>query len=214
MNKLIIALNKGRIFKECLPILEAAGISPDIEAINNRKLFVPSKKEHVHFVVARSSDVPKFVAHCAADIGITGKDTLIESDVSHYYELVNLNIAPCKLCVAALPNADLSAPRIRVATKFAKATRNYFTARGQQVDLIKLNGAVELAPLMGMADCIVDLVDTGKTLRANGLEVISLVSDITSRLIVNKTSLKTKQADIMQIIHAITPTIEENASVK
>ncbi len=199
MNTLTIALSKGRILEESLPLLAKLGLAPvgDID----RLLRVPTSLPGVHFLIIRPTDVPTYVEYGAADIGIVGKDILMEHGGAALYEPLDLNIAKCRLSVAApkgyLPQAG---KRLRVATKYPEITRQYYAARGEQVEIIKLYGSMELAPLVGLADVIVDLVATGKTLIANGLVEIEKICDVTSRLVVNKAAMKIKHARIRALL--------------
>ena len=195
-----IALSKGRILKETLPLLKEAGIELLEDPSKSRKLIFPTTKDNVNIVIIRATDVPTFVEHGAADVGVAGKDVLMEHGARGVYEPLDLEIAKCKLMVAGPKDAPEIEGRLRVATKFINITRNYFAAQGRQVDVIKLYGSMELAPLVGLADRIVDVVDTGNTLRANGLEPTELISYVSSRLVVNKASMKMKHAPIQELI--------------
>jgi ATP phosphoribosyltransferase len=195
-----IALTKGRILKETLPLLARAGIEP-LEDINtSRKLLFDTSAKDVRLVILRGSDVPTYVQFGSADIGVSGKDTLLEHGGQGLYEPLDLGIARCRLMTAGKVGAELPPGRIRVATKYINIARQYYARQGRQVDLIKLYGAMELAPLMSLADEIVDIVDTGNTLKANGLEARETIADISSRLIVNQASMKTKHRAIQAII--------------
>jgi len=190
---LTIALNRGRILKEFLPLLRACDIEPTEDLEASRKLVFETKTGGHRLVVMRGSDVPTYVEHGAADVGITGKDTIMEYEGGgHFYERLDLKIGACRLMTAAPPDADLSQGPLRVATKFANISRRYFESRGRQVTIIPLSGAMEIAPLMDLADCIVDIVDTGNTLKANGLVALDTIAHISSRLIVNRASMKTR----------------------
>jgi ATP phosphoribosyltransferase len=205
-----IAVSKGRIYKEALPLLAHAGIEPVDDPDKSRKLVLDTNQENVKLVIIRATDVPVFVNYGAADLGITGKDTLMEYEGSELYEPLDLKISPCKLMVAGPQGKDFlgGQGRLRVATKAVHTARRYFAAQGRQVEVIKLYGSMELAPLVGLADCIVDLVDTGNTLKANGLEATDHICDISSRLIVNKASMKMKHARIKQIIEQISEAVK------
>lgn len=201
MNKLTIALSKGRIFKETLPLLEHAGIVPEEDPESSRKLILGTNQPDVKLVIVRASDVPTYVEHGAADLGVAGKDVLMEHGGDSVYEPLDLRIACCKLMVAEKTGAsNNSSRRLRIATKYVNSAKRYFGAKGQQVEIIKLYGSMELAPLVGLADAIVDVVDTGNTLRANGLEPTEHIADISSRLIVNKASMKMKSERIKGFI--------------
>lgn len=199
-----IALSKGRIFDETLPLFEAAGIQPTEDPEKSRKLIIPSNEADVEFLIVRASDVPTYVQHAGADLGVVGKDVLMEHGGEGVIEPIDLNIARCKLMVAGFPGTDLnSRTRFRVATKFTECARRHFARRGRQVEIIKLYGSMELAPLVGLSDLIVDVVDTGTTLRANGLEPLEHISDISSRLIVNRASMKVRHSRIHEILDRI-----------
>lgn len=196
-QKLVIALTKGRILDEVLPLLEKAGVIPAEDITKSRKLIFDSNLPNVRLMVIRGSDVPTYVELGSADIGIAGKDMIMEYGSRGFYELLDLNIARCRLMTAAPVGAKLDGPRLKVASKFVNVAKQYFSEQGRQVDLIKLNGALELAPIMGLADCIVDIVDTGNTLRANGLEPRDVIADISTRVIVNRAAMKIKH-DLVQ----------------
>ena len=204
MNQtLTIALTKGRIMDETLPLLAAAGIQPLEDIAKSRKLVFDTNQEGVRLLVLRGADVPTYVQFGAADMGVSGKDTLMENGADGLYEPLDLNIACCKLMTAAIKDVPTRSGRIRVATKYVNIAKQYYASRGRQVDIIKLYGAMELAPIMQLADEIVDIVDTGNTLRANGLEPRDFIADISSRLIVNKASMKMKHVKIQQVIDDI-----------
>jgi ATP phosphoribosyltransferase len=202
-QKITIALSKGRIFKKSLPLLAAADIVPTDDPVTSRKLILDTNQESVKLVVIRAADVPTFVQYGAADLGVTGKDVLLEHGGSGIYELLDLKIARCRLMVAAKPEQPQKGARLRVATKYVSSARRYYAEKGKQVEIIKLYGAMELAPLVDLADCIVDLVETGNTLKANGLVPIEHVVDISSRLIVNKAAMKMKHERIKAVIDSI-----------
>lgn len=200
---LTIALTKGRILKETLPLLAEAGIAPLEDIASSRKLIFETTQPDVRLVVLRGSDVPTYVRHGAADIGVSGKDMLLEYDGADLYEPLDLGIARCRLMTAGLKNRTLPRARIRVATKFVNVAKQHFAERGVQADIIKLYGAMELAPLMDLADLIVDIVDTGNTLRANGMEPLELIADISSRLVVNKAAMKCKHERVQGVIESL-----------
>jgi ATP phosphoribosyltransferase len=202
-NKLVIALTKGRILDEVLPLLAQAGIIPAEDLGSSRKLIVDSNLDGVQLMVLRGADVPTYVELGSADIGITGKDILLENGSDGYYEPLDLKLANCRLMIAAQVNQTETPKRLRVASKFVNITKNHFSAQGRQVDIIKLNGALELAPIMGLADCIVDIVDTGKTLQANGLEPREHIADISTRVIVNKAAMKIKHDRIQALLEQL-----------
>lgn len=214
---LTLALSKGRIFEETLPLLKAAGIEVAEDPEKSRKLILPTNRPDVRIIIVRASDVPTYVEYGAADLGIAGKDVLIEHAASHpgaLYQPIDLGIANCRLCVAVRNGFDYEAAvrqgaRLRVATKYVAAAREHFASKGVYVDLIKLYGSMELAPLIGLADAIVDLVSTGNTLKANDLLAVEDIMPISSRLIVNRAALKTRHALLQPVIDAF-----EAASVK
>lgn len=206
-HSLTIALTKGRILDETLPLLAAADIRPLEDMEKSRKLVFETSQPNVRFLLLRGADVPTYVQFGAADMGISGKDTLMENGAEGLYEPLDLNIARCKLMTAGVKGQPLPAGRIRVATKYVNIAKQYYAAQGRQTDIIKLYGAMELAPIMNLADEIVDIVDTGNTLRANGLEAREVIADISSRLIVNKASMKMKHVQIQAIIDHIAQAI-------
>lgn len=198
-----IALSKGRILEQTLPLLDALGIRIDGEP--GRRLILPSTRPGVELIILRATDVPTYVEYGAAHIGVAGKDVLLEHGGNGLYEPLDLGIARCRLVVAGRPEkAELpTSQRWRVATKYANLALRHFAARGRQVDVIKLYGSMELAPLVGLADCIVDLVDTGNTLRANGLVELEQIAPISSRLIVNRAAQKLRHAEITALVHEL-----------
>ena len=202
-----LALSKGRIFEETVPLLKAAGIEVLEDPEKSRKLILPTNQEGVRVVVVRATDVPTYVEYGGADLGVTGKDTLIEHGGQGLYQPLDLQIAQCRMSVAVRADFDYASAvrqgsRLKVATKFTTIAREFFAAKGVHVDLIKLYGSMELAPLTGLADAIVDLVSTGSTLKANHLVEVEHIMDISSRLVVNQAALKLKQAPIRAIINA------------
>ncbi len=199
---LTLALSKGRILEDTLPMLAAMGVVPEENPLTSRKLQFATNREDLRLLVIRAADVPTFVEHGAADLGIAGKDVLMEHEGDGLYEPLDLGIARCKLMLAGKPDAIERAAgrRLRVATKYLRTTRSFFAERGQQVELIKLYGSMELAPLVDLADIIVDLVDTGNTLRANGLQPLETIADISSRMVVNKASMKTKSSAVKALL--------------
>lgn len=209
-KKLVIALTKGRILDEVLPLLEKAGVTPAEDMAKSRKLIFDSTLPDVQLMVIRGSDVPTYVELGSADIGIAGKDMILEYGSRGFYEPLDLKLARCRLMTAAMKGADLNLPRLRVASKFVNVAKRYFSAQGRQVDIIKLNGALELAPLMGLADCIVDIVDTGNTLRANGLEPLETIADVSTRVIVNRASMKIKHDKVQQLLHKLQEVIAKS----
>lgn len=205
-----LALSKGRIFEETMPLLEAAGVQVSENPESSRKLIIPTSSPDLQLIIVRASDVPTYVQYGAADIGIAGKDVLYEHAAEHpggLYQPIDLNIARCRLCVAVPKGFDYETAvrqgsRLRVATKYVHAAREHFAEKGVYVDLIKLYGSMELAPLVGLADAIVDLVSTGSTLKANNLEAVEEITTISSRLIVNQASLKTRAGRLQPLIDA------------
>ena len=206
-----IALSKGRIFKETLPLLAAADIVPADDPETSRKLILDTNHDDIKLLIIRATDVPTYVQFGAADIGVAGKDVLMEHGGEGLYEPVDLKIAKCRLMTAGKVNADPVNGRLRVATKFTNVARRYFESRGEQVEVIKLYGSMELGPIVGLADLIVDVVDTGNTLKANGLEPIDHIADISSRLVVNKAAMKMKHKQISSIIDGIKNAVDKNA---
>ncbi len=200
---LTIAISKGRIYRETLPLLDAAGIRPGDDPESSRKLVLETNRDDVRLLGLRAQDVPTFVEYGAADLGIAGKDVLLEHGGEGLYEPLDLHIARCRMVVAARRGCNELPRRPRVATKYVASTRLFFAAAGVQAEIIKLYGSMELAPVVGLADCIVDLVDTGGTLAANGLVEIEQVCAISSRLIANKASMKMKHARMKAIIDSL-----------
>jgi ATP phosphoribosyltransferase len=198
-----IALSKGRIFRETLPLLAAAGIEPVDDPDSSRKLILDTSQDDVKLVIIRAADVPTYVEYGAADLGVAGKDVLMEHGGNGLYEPVDLGIARCRLMVAGPEQGIPRTRRLRIATKYVQSTRRYYADRREQVEIIKLYGSMELAPLVGLADLIVDVVDTGNTLRANGLAPLEHIADISSRLIVNKAAMKMKHQRIAGLIAGI-----------
>jgi ATP phosphoribosyltransferase len=195
MTALTLALSKGRILEDAAPLLARLGLAPE-SGLDDRRLRLPSRDPSVQLLIVRPADVPTYVEHGAADLGIVGKDVLMEHGGEALYEPLDLGFAKCRLVVAAPARAPARGPRRRprVATKYPELTRRWFADKGQQVEIIKLYGSMELAPLVGLADCIVDLVDTGSTLKANGLEEVETIARISARLVVNKAAMKMKHA--------------------
>lgn len=202
-----LALSKGRIFDETLPLLTAAGIEVLEDPEKSRKLILPTNRTDVRVVLVRATDVPTYVEYGGADLGVTGLDTLIEHGGQGLYHPLDLQIAKCRMSVAVRADFDYTSAvkqgsRLRVATKYTSIAREFFATKGVHVDLIKLYGSMELAPLTGLADAIVDLVSTGSTLKANHLVEVERIMDISSRLVVNQAALKLKQATMRTIIDA------------
>ncbi|MBX2886360.1 MAG: ATP phosphoribosyltransferase [Granulosicoccus sp.] len=211
-RSLRIALSKGRIFDETLPLLTAAGIAPLEDPSSSRKLIIASCSGDVEYLNVRASDVPTYVQHGGSDLGVVGKDVLMEHGGDGLLEPVDLGIARCRLMVAGFPGTQLDSPmRFRVATKFTECARRHFAKKRRQVEIIKLYGSMELAPLVGLSDLIVDVVDTGSTLAANGLVPLEHIDDISSRLIVNRASMKIRHAQINGIIEKLREVVAETA---
>ncbi|WP_456447217.1 ATP phosphoribosyltransferase, partial [Thiolapillus sp.] len=202
-SPITIALAKGRILKDTLPLLKHAGIELLDDPDTSRKLILDTSIDAVKVVLIRATDVPTYVQWGAADLGVSGKDTLVEHGGDGLYEPLDLQIAKCKLMVAGHPGARLDGQRLRIATKYVKAAKQHFAAKGQQVEIIKLYGSMELAPLVGLSDLIVDLVESGNTLKANGLVPLEHIMDISSRLVVNKASWKMKHATITALVKTL-----------
>ena len=205
-HDITIALTKGRILKETLPLLASVGIEPQEDVDASRKLIVETTVPRINLVILRGSDVVTYVQHGAADLGVAGKDMLLESGGTGIYETLDLRIALCRLMTAGpegRQDEDAVARRVRVATKFINVARAHYAKKGLHADLIKLYGSMELAPLMGLADEIVDIVDTGKTLAENGMAPRELIAEISSRLIVNKASMRTRHSSVRVIVDAL-----------
>jgi ATP phosphoribosyltransferase len=214
-----LALSKGRIFDETLPLLKAAGIEVLEDPETSRKLILPTNQAGVRVVLVRATDVPTYVEYGGADLGVTGKDTLIEHGGQGLYQPLDLQIAKCRMSVAVRADYDYasavrSGSRLKVATKYTSIAREFFAQKGVHVDLIKLYGSMELAPLTGLADAIVDLVSTGSTLKANHLIEVERIMGISSRLVVNQASLKLKQASIRAIIEAFAGAVAAGEAAK
>jgi ATP phosphoribosyltransferase len=202
-----IALSKGRIFEETVPLLKAAGLVASEDPETSRRLIIPTNRGDVSLIIVRASDVPTYVQYGAADLGIAGKDVLLEHGGTGLYQPLDLGIARCRMMVAVPEHFDYEAAvrqgaRLRVATKYLKTAREHFAAKGVHVDLIKLYGSMELAPLVGLADVIVDLVSSGNTLRANQLKAVEEIMPISARLVVNQAALKLKRTAIQPVIDA------------
>ena len=203
--KITIALSKGRIFEQTIPLLERIGITCKEDPETSRKLILDTNQKDIKLIIVRATDVPTYVEYGAADIGITGKDILDEYIGEGLYQPIDLNIGRCKMMVAAKKDFDYAGAiqkgvRLKVATKYVKVAKEHFAKKGMHIDLIKLYGSMELAPLVGLADVIVDLVSTGKTLKANNLVAVEDISDISSRLIINQASLKLKRELLQPIL--------------
>ena len=210
-----LALSKGRIFEETLPLLAAAGIEVLEDPEKSRKLILPTNQPDVRVVLVRASDVPTYVEYGGADLGVTGKDTLIEHGSQGLYQPLDLRIAKCRVSVAVRQDFDYEravkqGSRLKVATKYTSIAREFFATKGVHVDMVKLYGSMELAPLTGLADAIVDLVSTGNTLKANNLVEVERIMDISSYLVVNQAALKLKQARLRRIIDAFASAIRKD----
>jgi len=215
VNGITIALSKGRIFDETLPLLAAAGIVPKENPETSRKLIIETNQPEVRVLIVRATDVPTYVQYGAADLGVAGKDVLIEHGGEGLYAPLDLQIAKCRMMVAVPAGFDYQntvrqGARLKVATKYIKTAREHFAAKGVHVDLIKLYGSMELAPLVGLADAIVDLVSTGGTLKANNLVAVEEIMPISSRLVVNQAALKIKTSTIQTIIDAFQRAVEQS----
>lgn len=204
---LTIALAKGRIQEEAAGLFRRAGYNPDAWMKESRKLIHEVSEDGLRVMIVRATDVPVYVEHGAADIGIVGRDTVLEQG-SDLYEPLDLGIGRCRMSVARPKGGTLDARPLRVATKYAHLAERYFNAKGRQVEIIKLYGSIELAPLTDLADCIVDLVSTGKTLVENGLEEVEHILDVSTVLVVNRTSLKTKSDDVKRLLEKLRPVCE------
>ena len=207
-DSITIALSKGRILDETLPLLKEAGIELVDDVKKSRKLVFPTTDPAVRVLIIRATDVPTYVEYGGADLGVTGKDVLMEHGGDGLYEPLDLNISRCRLMTAGPKGETPPAGRIRVATKFVNLARRYYAAKGRQADIIKLYGVMELAPILGLADEIVDIVDTGNTLKANGLEPRDLIENISSRLVVNRASMKMKHGKLNPIIEQMAAAVE------
>lgn len=213
MSIINIALSKGRIYEETLPLFAAAGIEPQDDPTTSRKLILPSNRADVQFLIVRASDVPTYVQHGGAHIGVVGKDVLMEHGGEGLVEPLDLHIAKCKLMVAGYPDTKLDGQqRLRVATKYVNCTREHFAKHARQVEIIKLYGSMELAPLVSLCDLIVDVVDSGATLAANDLVPLEHIADISSRLVVNRAALKTNNQPISELLQQIELAVEEKIS--
>ncbi len=206
-DRLTLALSKGRIFEETVPLLRAAGIEVTEDPETSRKLILPTNDPYVRVIIVRASDVPTYVQYGAADFGVAGKDVLVEHGGEGLYQPIDLNIANCRMSVAVqagfdYQNAVRHGARLRVATKYVQTAREHFANKGVHVDLIKLYGSMELAPLVGLSDAIVDMVSTGSTLRANNLVEVEHIMEISARLVVNQAALKLKRERLQPILAA------------
>jgi ATP phosphoribosyltransferase len=210
-DSLVIALSKGRILKETLPLLAEAGIEPVEDLSSSRKLIFDTTIDSIKFIIIRATDVPAYVQYGGADIGVTGKDVLMEHGAAGLYEPLDLQIAKCKLMTAGKKGEQAPVGRIRVATKFVNLAKAFYAKQGVQADVIKLYGAMELAPILNLADEIVDIVDTGNTLRANGLEPREHIHDISTRLVVNRASMKMKHAQIQPIVEQLAAAVNRRS---
>jgi ATP phosphoribosyltransferase len=208
VEPLKLAISKGRIFDEILPLLAAADTYPVDNPKTSRKLILDTNRDDLKLVIIRAADVPTYVEYGAADLGVAGKDVLLEHPGNGLYEPLDLRIACCRMMVAGKPEIAARSRHLRVATKYVRSTRRFYAERGEQVEVIKLYGSMELAPLVGLADRIVDLVDTGNTLRANGLTPLEHIADISSRLVVNKASMKMSHQRIKKFTRLMAEAVE------
>lgn len=208
-DQIVIALAKGRILDKTLPLFARIGIEPLTDLTSSRKLMINTTRDNVKFLIVRTTDAPTYVQYGAADLGVSGKDTLIEHGYAGIFEMLDLQIAKCRL-MTAVPNTvnKLPTKRLRVATKYVVSARKYFADRGIHADIIKLYGSMELAPMVGLADCIVDLVDTGSTLKANGLKPLDEVLAVSTRLIANRAALKIKNKAIKTLISELEQSVK------
>ena len=216
MNPITIALSKGRIFDETMPLLAAAGIVPTEDPESSRRLIIPTNREEVRIVIVRATDAPTYVQYGAADLGVAGKDVLLEHGSEGLYQPIDLHIAKCRMMVAVpagfdYANAVRQGARLKVASKYVNIAQQHFAAKGVHVDLIKLYGSMELAPLAGLADAIVDLVSSGATLKANHLVEVERVMDISARLVVNQAALKLRREPMRALIDALAAALPEAA---
>jgi ATP phosphoribosyltransferase len=207
MAAVSIALSKGRIFQESVPLLARAGIRPQEDPETSRKLVIATNRRDVRLIIVRASDTPTYVQHGGADLGVAGRDVLVEHGGEGLYQPIDLGIAVCRMAVAVKAGFDYEGAvrqgaRLRVATKYVRTTREHFAAKGVHVDLIRLYGSMELAPIVGLADAIVDLVASGSTLRANDLVAVEEIMPVSARLIVNQAALKTRHAELQPLIDA------------
>ncbi|MFW5823630.1 MAG: ATP phosphoribosyltransferase [Marinobacter sp.] len=209
-----IALSKGRILDETIPLLKEAGIEFVDDISRSRKLVFPSTDPNVRLLIIRATDVPAYVQYGGADLGVTGKDVLMEHGGEGLYEPLDLNISRCRLMTAGVKGQPTPEGRLRVATKFVSLARRHYAAQGRQADIIKLYGAMELAPILGLADEIVDIVDTGNTLKANGLEPRELIAHISTRLVVNRASMKMKHGLLQPIIEKMERAVEARRGIE
>lgn len=214
MTDITIALSKGRIFEDTAPLLKAAGIEALDDPESSRKLILTTNRTNVRLVIVRASDVPTYVQYGAADLGIAGKDVLLEHGGAGLYQPLDLNIARCRMMVAVPDGFDYDSAvrqgaRLRIATKYVQTAREHFAAKGVHVDLIKLYGSMELAPLVGLADAIVDLVSSGNTLKANNLKAVEEIMPISSRLIINQAALKLKRDAIQPVLDAFSAAVNK-----
>ncbi|MGH8532957.1 MAG: ATP phosphoribosyltransferase [Gammaproteobacteria bacterium] len=211
-STLAIAVSKGRILSEFRILLDRLGIKPAEDPETSRSLVIPLKDRGLRLVIVRAADVPTYVDYGAADLGVAGKDVLLEYRGEGFYEPLDLDIARCKLVVAGKAEPLARAGRLRVATKYVQTTRRHFAQKGDQVEVIHLYGSMELAPLLGLADCIVDLIDTGNTLKANGLVVLETIAEISARLIINKAAMKVKNTAVKALIVELAEAVDKAAT--
>lgn len=213
LNLITIAISKGRSLNAIMSLLASINIEPTIDPITSRKLIIPTNHEHIRLILIRGIDIPTHISHGSAQLGMVGKDILLETgDYNSYYEPLDLKIGKCELVRAAFPSAGINnRQQCRVATKYVKSAKQYYDRLGIQTEIIKLHGAVEIAPALHLADEIVDLVETGKTLKANGLQIIEPLTAISTRLIVNKAALKCHFKQINALVQQLKLTIQKPA---
>ncbi len=208
MEVITIALAKGRLAEQAMDLLEGMGIDCTAPRNPGRKLVLENTEQAIRFILVKPADVPTYVEHGVADMGVVGKDTLMEEN-RPLYELLDLGFGKCRLCIAGYPGRPAGYANERVATKYPNIARNYYTAQGRNIQIIKLNGSVELGPIVGLSDVILDIVESGSTLKANGLEVLEEICQVSARLVVNRVALKTKRARIQAIVEGFRSQLPE-----
>ncbi len=208
MEMITIALAKGRLAEQAMDLLEGMGIDCTAPRNPGRKLVLENTEQAIRFILVKPADVPTYVEHGVADMGVVGKDTLMEEN-RPLYELLDLGFGKCRLCIAGYPGRPAGYANERVATKYPNIARNYYTAQGRNIQIIKLNGSVELGPIVGLSDVILDIVESGSTLKANGLEVLEEICQVSARLVVNRVALKTKRARIQAIVEGFRSQLPE-----
>lgn len=208
MEMITIALAKGRLAEEAFTLLEGMGIDCSSPRDPGRKLVLENAEQAIRFILVKPADVPTYVEHGVADMGVVGKDTLMEEN-RPLYELLDLGFGRCRLCIAGYPGRPAGYANERVATKYPNIARNYFAAQGRNIQIIKLNGSVELGPIVGLSDVILDIVESGSTLKANGLEILEEICPVSARLVVNRVALKTKRSGIQAIVEGFRAQLPE-----